>query len=323
MEFAFTDDQLTLTQAAREMLVDSCQPADLRRLLESQQPRDDARWATINEMGLIGMLAPEGAGGMGMTLTDFIGIAEAAGYVGLPEPLVELTGITLPLLAQLADNHGWLDRAMAGAIVAIGHPVNPLVADADTETPMTKRPDLGPILAIAAAAVAGVAIIAGFIIVGGPGNARDRRLDDLTTQKIGQIVGVAQCAFDASGVAPIDYPTAAKTRSLPPAPNLPPAFCDSGIGVQLTVGAGDAPAAPGDITYQDVGPTEIRICANFHTQQTRDEGAQVVLPYSDIYPTLADPHPAGVHCYVLALVKSGVPFDGTPPGLPPERKNLQ
>ena len=43
MEFAFTDDQLTLTQAAREMLVDSCQPADLRRLLESQKPRDDAR----------------------------------------------------------------------------------------------------------------------------------------------------------------------------------------------------------------------------------------------------------------------------------------
>ena len=132
MEFAFTEDQLTLTQAAREMLVDSCQPADLRRLLETKAPRDDARWATINEMGLIGMLAPGSAGGMGMTLTDFIGIAEAAGYVGLPEPLVELAGIALPLLARLDDNRGWLDKAMAGAVVAIGHPVNPFVADADS-----------------------------------------------------------------------------------------------------------------------------------------------------------------------------------------------
>lgn len=132
MEFAFTDDQLTLTQAAREMLVDSCQPSDLRRLLEGKAARDDARWAAINDMGLIGMLAPESAGGMAMTLTDFIGIAEAAGYVGLPEPLVELAGITLPLLARLDDNRGWLHNAMAGAVVAVGYPLNPFVADADS-----------------------------------------------------------------------------------------------------------------------------------------------------------------------------------------------
>lgn len=132
MEFAFTDDQLTLTQAARDMLVDSCQPTDLRRLLDSKAPRDNARWATICEMGLIGMLAPESAGGMSMTLVDFIGIAEAAGYVGLPEPLVELAGVTLPLLARLHDNCGWLEKAVAGAVVAIGHPANPFVADADS-----------------------------------------------------------------------------------------------------------------------------------------------------------------------------------------------
>jgi alkylation response protein AidB-like acyl-CoA dehydrogenase len=132
MEFAFTEDQLALTQAAREMLVDSCQPADLRRLLESKHPRDDARWAAINDMGLIGMLAPESTGGMGLTLIDFIGIAEAAGYVGLPEPLVELAGMTIPLLASLDDNRGWLDKALAGAVIAIGHPSSPLVADADT-----------------------------------------------------------------------------------------------------------------------------------------------------------------------------------------------
>ncbi len=131
MHFAFTEDQLTITDAARTMLLETCTPADLRKLLESGAARDDARWATICEMGLLGMMAPEERGGLGMGLTDLIGIAEAAGYVALPEPLVELAGITIPLLAALDDNRGWLDRAMAGEFVAIGHAANSFVADAD------------------------------------------------------------------------------------------------------------------------------------------------------------------------------------------------
>ena len=131
MEFAFTEDQLAITLAARDMLVETCTPADLRKSLDAGTARDETRWATIRDMGLIGILAPEGAGGLGMGMSDFIGIAEAAGYVALPEPLVELAGVAIPLLASLEDSHGWLGKAIAGAVVAIGHPANPLVADAD------------------------------------------------------------------------------------------------------------------------------------------------------------------------------------------------
>ena len=131
MQFAFTEDQLTITQAARDMLAETCTPGQLRKQLEAGKPRDDARWSTISEMGLIGMLAPENAGGLGMTMVDLIGIAEAAGYVGLPEPLVEQAGVVVPLLARLDDNRGWLGKVLAGAVVAIGHPINPFVANAD------------------------------------------------------------------------------------------------------------------------------------------------------------------------------------------------
>ena len=131
MQFAFTEDQLTINLAAREMLADSCTPADLRRLLESGGPRDEDRWQTVTQMGLLGMLVPESRGGMGLGLADFIGIAEAAGYVALPEPLVELAGITIPLLASLDDDQGLLGSAIGGNVVAIGHPANRLVADAD------------------------------------------------------------------------------------------------------------------------------------------------------------------------------------------------
>lgn len=130
MQFAFTEDQLAITQAAREMLLDTCTPADLRKLLAQGETFDKARWQTIREMGLLGLLAPEAKGGLGMTLVDFVGIAEAAGYVGLPEPLVELAGITVPLLAEMPDDRGLLARVLDGAVVALGHPVNPFVAGA-------------------------------------------------------------------------------------------------------------------------------------------------------------------------------------------------
>jgi alkylation response protein AidB-like acyl-CoA dehydrogenase len=112
------------------MLVETCTPADLRKMLEADKPRDDARWSTISEKGLIGILAPESAGGLGMSMVDLIGIAEAAGYVGLPEPLVELAGITIPLLTRLYDNRGWIDKALTGTVIALGHPSNPFVAEA-------------------------------------------------------------------------------------------------------------------------------------------------------------------------------------------------
>lgn len=131
MQFAFTEDQIAITQAARDMLVDTCTPADLRKQLAAGHASDTNRWQTIREMGLLGLLAPEAAGGMGMAATDFIGIAEAAGYVALPEPLVEIAGIVIPLLASLADDRGWLARAIDGAVLAVGHPANLFVADAD------------------------------------------------------------------------------------------------------------------------------------------------------------------------------------------------
>jgi alkylation response protein AidB-like acyl-CoA dehydrogenase len=100
-------------------------------MLDKGEMLDRARWTTISDMGLPGMLAPEDAGGLGLALTDFIGIAEAAGYVGLPEPLVELASVAVPLLTELADNRGWLERAVAGEIVSVGHPANPFIADGD------------------------------------------------------------------------------------------------------------------------------------------------------------------------------------------------
>ncbi len=130
MDFTFTEEQRMFADTARSVLADTCQAADLRRMMTSGAAREAARWNAIVETGLTLMLLPESAGGMGLGETDFALIAEAAGYFALPEPLVESAGVAAPLLAAIAPQAPVL--ADPAATIAIQHPINPFVADADT-----------------------------------------------------------------------------------------------------------------------------------------------------------------------------------------------
>jgi alkylation response protein AidB-like acyl-CoA dehydrogenase len=132
MQFAFNEDQLAIADAAREMLVETCAPADLRALLDKGDSHSAERLAAIRGMGLFGMLAPEKCGGLGLAPPDFAPIAEAAGYVALPEPLVEHAGIAIPLLASLGDDRRWLELATGQRLIAVGSPFSPFVLDADS-----------------------------------------------------------------------------------------------------------------------------------------------------------------------------------------------
>jgi alkylation response protein AidB-like acyl-CoA dehydrogenase len=132
MQFAFTEDQLAIAEAAQRMLAETCTSADLRSLIKAGDARDAARLAALDRMGLYGMLAPEIRGGMGLAPADFAPIAEAAGYVALPEPLIEHAGVAVPLLASLEDDRGWLAQTSSSRLLAVGSPLSPLVLDADS-----------------------------------------------------------------------------------------------------------------------------------------------------------------------------------------------
>jgi alkylation response protein AidB-like acyl-CoA dehydrogenase len=99
-------------------------------MLAQGQAQDPARWTAIVESGLTLMLLPESAGGLGLSETDFALIAEAAGYHALPEPLVESAGVAAPLLAATVASSALVKDP--ATTIAIQHPVNPFVADADT-----------------------------------------------------------------------------------------------------------------------------------------------------------------------------------------------
>lgn len=128
MDFHFTQEQDMMVGVVRDLLTDLCQPQQLRALMQAGTCFDADRWAALVDMGLLGMLVPEAAGGLGLRAVDFIQIAEAAGYAALPEPLVEQAGIVLPALAALDGD--LLARAMAGEVtVALSHPANPFIQD--------------------------------------------------------------------------------------------------------------------------------------------------------------------------------------------------
>lgn len=129
MDFTLSEEQQMFADTARAVFADTCTPEHWRRQMETAEPRDAARWRAIAETGFTTLMLPEAVGGLGMAEIDFALIAEAAGYAALPEPLVESAGIAAPLLAAIAPAHPAL--ADPAATIALQHPANPLIADAD------------------------------------------------------------------------------------------------------------------------------------------------------------------------------------------------
>ncbi|MEN8723764.1 MAG: acyl-CoA dehydrogenase [Alphaproteobacteria bacterium] len=125
MDFRFSQDALDLADGARSFL-DGANPQER---LRSQDGRDSL-WPQLAALGLLGVLAPESAGGLGLHDDSFVLIAEAAGRVCLPEPLVALAAISVPaVLATYPDEVGGLVRG--DHVSPPVHPLAPYVHDAD------------------------------------------------------------------------------------------------------------------------------------------------------------------------------------------------
>ncbi|MBS0577937.1 MAG: acyl-CoA/acyl-ACP dehydrogenase [Proteobacteria bacterium] len=130
MDFTFTEEQQLMAGAFRELTADICAPEQLRALYDGRDTQAEARWARLAELGLFGVLAAEGDGGLGLADADFILLAEEAGHAALPEPLVEQAAVALPALgahAGLPSVKALLPQLASGeARLALAHSRNPL-----------------------------------------------------------------------------------------------------------------------------------------------------------------------------------------------------
>lgn len=100
MRFAFTDDQLAFRDAVRDLLERECPPSVVRAAWENETGRTDKCWQQLGEMGVLGLLGPESAGGLGRSEVDGVLLLEEAGYAALPEPVVEHAFVAVPMLAD-------------------------------------------------------------------------------------------------------------------------------------------------------------------------------------------------------------------------------
>lgn len=103
MRFAFTEEQIELRSAVRDLLAKECPASVVRQAWENDTGRAEGAWKALAEMGVLAVLAPEEMGGIGGSEVDLVGVLEETGRAALPEPIVETAAVAVPLLAAAGD----------------------------------------------------------------------------------------------------------------------------------------------------------------------------------------------------------------------------
>ncbi|NNE56569.1 MAG: hypothetical protein HKN36_00525 [Hellea sp.] len=109
MDFRFTENQQDLIDAAKAFFIGENTAERMRKIAAGETV--DNLWPQFAELGLLGLMAPESAGGLEQPLVVMAGVAEAAGYAGLPEPCLEIAGVSVPH-ANEEELSGQITRAM-------------------------------------------------------------------------------------------------------------------------------------------------------------------------------------------------------------------
>ncbi|MCE7882508.1 MAG: acyl-CoA dehydrogenase [Actinobacteria bacterium ATB1] len=125
MRFRFSDEQLTFRDAARDLLAKECPPSVVRAVWDGDTAGEDAVWAALCEMGVVGLRASEKHGGLALSDLDLVLLLREAGRVALPYPVVETAAVAVPLLDEIGGSLAaeWIPRIASGEThVAVGLP---------------------------------------------------------------------------------------------------------------------------------------------------------------------------------------------------------
>ncbi|MBH3431235.1 acyl-CoA dehydrogenase family protein [Pseudomonas alkylphenolica] len=134
MDFTFTDDQLTFREAISRFLMTEAAPEMLREIWETDVGRSPDLRNKIAAQGLTALSVPDAEGGLGMDDVAWALMTQELGYYAIPDSLADTAYVATGLLASLTAEHParrLLPRIAEGSVrLAISHPVNPLVSDA-------------------------------------------------------------------------------------------------------------------------------------------------------------------------------------------------
>ncbi|MDQ3060712.1 MAG: acyl-CoA/acyl-ACP dehydrogenase [Pseudomonadota bacterium] len=135
MDFTFSDDQIVFRDSVSRFLMTEAAPEMLREIWETDAGRSPELRGKIAAQGLTGLSVPEAEGGLGLGDIDWALMTQELGYFAIPDSLTDTAYVAAGLLSGLPEDHAlraaWLPRIVDGSCrIAVGHPVNPLVADA-------------------------------------------------------------------------------------------------------------------------------------------------------------------------------------------------
>ena len=135
MNFTFSDEQIAFRDSMSRFLMTEAAPEMLREVWETDGGRSPELRAKIAAQGLTALSVPEAEGGLGLGDVDWALMTQELGYYAIPDSLADTAYVAAGLLTGLPEDHPlrleWLPKVADGsARVAVGHPVNPWVADA-------------------------------------------------------------------------------------------------------------------------------------------------------------------------------------------------
>ena len=118
MDVGFSDSQLELRAAVRDVLTKECPPSVVREALTDPE-RWRPLWKTVTDLGWCGLAMLDDDAGLGVV--ELIAVLEEIGATAAPVPLLSSAGFAAGVLrAAGPDARPWQERLAEGSIGALG-----------------------------------------------------------------------------------------------------------------------------------------------------------------------------------------------------------
>jgi alkylation response protein AidB-like acyl-CoA dehydrogenase len=121
VDFALSDEQEQLRDAARELLARECPMERVRKVAADPSGHDPVLWKVFAEAGWLGVLVPEAQGGAGLGMLDAAVVLHELGRAVAPGPYLASSIAAVVALREggsRAQQGEWLPRLAAGDAIA-------------------------------------------------------------------------------------------------------------------------------------------------------------------------------------------------------------
>ena len=119
MDFSFSEDQVAIRDLAHQIFTDRASDEFLLEFSRTDKTYDEELWQTLAEQGLLGLSAPESAGGSELGFTELCLMLEEQGRRVAPVPLLGnlvMAGLPLARFGSDEQQQRWLKPMVEGSI---------------------------------------------------------------------------------------------------------------------------------------------------------------------------------------------------------------